>query len=96
MTRYRTFDEYIGERLKDPKKAALYLTAAAEENDPVLMLDALAQVARAHGVSRLAKKISISRMGLYKSVSKNGNPSFRTLLGILRASGLRMTFEPAR
>ena len=93
---YRSHDDYLNERLKDPKEAALYLNAAAEENDPKLLLAALAQVARAHGVSRMAKRVSLSRMGMYKSVSRNGNPQFKTFLGILNASGLQISFKPLR
>lgn len=95
MRAYRTHDEYLNEVLKDPKEAALFLNAAWEENDPALLLVALAQVARAHGATRTAKKASMSRAGLYKSLSKRGNPEFKTFMSLLRASGLQMTFKPA-
>jgi probable addiction module antidote protein len=95
MRTYRTDDEYLDEVLKDPKEAALYLNAAWEENDPQLLLVALAQVARAHGAAKTAKKASMSRAGLYKSLSKKGNPEFKTFMRLLSASGLRMSFKPA-
>ena len=95
MKTYRSHDDYLDKSLKDPKEAALYLNAVAEENDPALILHALAQVAKAHGVSRMAKKVSLSRMGLYKTLSKKGNPEFRTFLGILNASGIKMSFKIA-
>ncbi len=95
MKRYRTHDEHLNEALKDPKEAALYLNAAAEENDPALILAALAQIAKAHGLSRTAKKASLTRMGLYKTLSKRGNPEFKTFMGLLNASGLQMSFRPA-
>ena len=95
MRNYRSHDDYLNKALKNPKEAALYLNEAAEENDPALILHALAQVAKAHGVSRMAKKVSLSRMGLYKTLSKKGNPEFRTFLGILSASGLQMSFRIA-
>jgi probable addiction module antidote protein len=94
MRKYRSHDEYLVQSLKDPKEAALYLNAAAEENDPALLLAALAEVARAHGVSTMAKRMSLSRMGLYKSFSKRGNPEFKTFLGVLKASGLQLAFKP--
>lgn len=94
MKKYRTHDEYLKESLKDPKEAALYLNAAAEEGDPALLLVALGQVARAHGVSRMAKRIALSRLGLYKTLSKKGNPEFRTLLSILKAAGVQLLFKP--
>ena len=95
MRTYRSNDEYLSEALKDPKEAALYLNAAWEENDPALLLAALADVARAHGATRTAKKAAMSRAGLYKSLSKNGNPEFKTFMNVLRAAGLQMTFKPA-
>ena len=94
MRKYRTHDEYLAESLKDPDEAALYLNAAAEENDPALLLEALAQVAKAHGVTRMAKRVSLSRMGLYKTLSKKGNPEFKTFFSILKASGIQLAFKP--
>ncbi|MBI5631061.1 MAG: putative addiction module antidote protein [Elusimicrobia bacterium] len=94
MRNYRSHEDYLNDVLTDPKEAALYLNVAAEEGEPALILTALAQVARAHGLSRMAKKVALSRMGLYKTLSKKGNPEFKTLIGILRASGLRMSFKP--
>ena len=95
MRTYRSHDDYLDEVLQDPKEAALYLNAAWEENDPGLLLVALADVARAHGATRTAKKASMSRAGLYKSLSKKGNPEFKTFMSLLSASGLRMSFKPA-
>jgi len=94
MRKYRTHDEHLDESLKDPKEAALYLNAAVEENDPALLLVALSNVARAHGVTRMAKRVSLSRMGLYKTLSKKGNPELKTFLSILKASGIQLAFKP--
>ncbi|HBB67381.1 MAG: putative addiction module antidote protein [Elusimicrobia bacterium GWA2_56_46] len=95
MKNYRTHDDYLNKALKDPKEAALYMNAAVEENDPALMLAVLAQVVRAHGISKMAKKISLSRAGVYKTLSKKGNPELKTFMGILSASGLEMSFKPS-
>ena len=94
MRTYRNHDDYLDEVLKDPKEAARYLNAAAEENDQTLILAALAQVAKAHGLSKTAKMASLSRMGLYKTLSKKGNPKFKTFMGVLNAAGLQMLFRP--
>jgi len=94
MRTYRSHDEYLDKALKDPKEAARYLNAIAQENDQALLLAALAQVAKAHGLSKTAKKASLSRMGLYKTLSKKGNPQFKTFMGVLNASGLQMSFRP--
>jgi probable addiction module antidote protein len=72
----------------------MYMNAAVEENDPALILAVLAQVVRAHGISKTAKKVSLSRAGVYKILSKKGNPELRTFMGILNASGLQMSFKP--
>lgn len=93
MKNHRTHDEYLDASLKDPKEAALYLNAAVDENDPSLLLVALAQVAKAHGISQMAKTISLSRMGLYKTLSRKGNPEFKTLIKFLDAAGLQMSFK---
>ena len=95
MRAYRSHDDYLGKALQDPKEAARYLNAAAQEKDPALILAALARVAKAHGVSKTAKKASLSRMGLYKTLSKQGNPEFKTFMGVLNASGLQISFKPA-
>jgi probable addiction module antidote protein len=94
MRTYRNHDDYLDKALKDPKEAARYLNAAAEENDQTLILAALAQVAKAQGLSKTAKKASLSRMGLYKMLSKKGNPEFKTFMGVLSAAGLQMSFRP--
>ena len=94
MKKHRTHDEYLTESLKNPVEAALYLNAATEENNPALLVVALAQVAKAHGMARLAERAHLSRMGLYKTLSKKGNPELKTFFGILKASGLQLAFKP--
>ena len=94
MRKLQTHDDYLSEALKNPKEAALYLNAAAEEEDPAVLLVALAQVAKAHGVSRMAKRTSLTRMGLYKGLSKQGNPGLKTFIKLLTASGLQLSFKP--
>ena len=94
MRTYRSHDDYLDKALKDPKEAARYLNAVAEKNDQTLILAALAQVAKAHGLSKTAKMASLSRMGLYKTLSKKGNPEFKTFMGVLSAAGLQMSFRP--
>lgn len=93
MRKYRAHGEYLDNVLQDPKEAARYLNAAVEENDSALLLSALAQVVRALGISGMARRVSLSRAGLYKIVSKNGNPELRTFIGILSAAGLQMHFR---
>ena len=75
-------------------KASAYLTVVAEENDPRLLVEALAKVAKAHGISQIARKASVTRVGLYKTLSRRGNPELRTFLKLLAASGLQLSFKP--
>lgn len=74
---------------------AAYLEAALEEagDDPSYVTQALGTIARSGNVSELARRVGMSREGLYKALSANGNPSFATVLKIARALGLRIHFE---
>ena len=69
-----------------------YLEAAAEEDpgDGSLIRAALSDVARSQGMSRLAREIGMTREGLYKALSENGNPSFTTIMRITRALGMQL------
>lgn len=81
---YLTSDEHI----------AAYLDAAAEENDPTLMVVALGNVARARNMMQLARDTGITRAGLYKALSGEGNPSFATVAKVAQALGFRVAFVP--
>lgn len=72
-----------------------YLDAYLEDAIPEELRNALATVARSHGISDLARRSGISRPGIYKALDENGNPSFETVRAILSAMGLRLTVEPA-
>jgi len=73
-----------------------YLEAVMEEggNDPAFIAHALGVVARARNMSQLARDTGLSREGLYKALSGDGNPSFATILKIAQALGLRISFHP--
>jgi probable addiction module antidote protein len=81
--------------LKTPEDIAAYLEASAEENDPVQMTLAPGAVARARNLSQLARDAGMTREGLYKALSEDGDPSFATVTRIARALGLRTQFEAA-
>jgi probable addiction module antidote protein len=76
---------------------AAYLEAVMEEagDDPAVIARALGVVARARNLSRLARDVGMSREGLYKALSGEGNPSFATIMKVAHALGLRMSFRPA-
>jgi probable addiction module antidote protein len=74
---------------------AAYLEAVIEEgdDDPAVITQALGAIARSRNVSELARRAGMSREGLYKALSAEGNPSFATVLKVSRALGLRLHFE---
>ena len=81
----------VTEYLRTREDARLYLEACAEEDpgDGSLIRTALNDIARAGNMSRLAREIGMSREGLYKALSEDGNPTFATVMRITRALGLR-------
>lgn len=82
--------------LKTSEDIALYLEACIEEagNDPAFIAHALGVVAHARNMSQLARDTGISREGLYKALSGEGNPSFATVLKVADALGLKLGFSP--
>ena len=88
-----TFSRWdAAEHLRTPEDARLYLEACAEEDpgDGSLIRAALNDIARSGNMSRLAREIGMSREGLYKALSENGNPSFATVIRIARALGMQV------
>lgn len=81
--------------LDSPEAIAAYLDAAVEEaqDDPSFLLVALETVARAGNFSELAREVGISRKGLYKALSEDGNPSFATIWTLLNKLGVRIEFH---
>ena len=81
--------------LNSAEDIAAYLDAYLEDGTPEELREAMATVARSHGVSDLSQRTGISRAGIYKALGQDGNPSFETMRSILGAMGLRLTVEPA-
>jgi len=84
---------------KDPNRAVSYLNACMEvaykENDPELVLTALATVARAFGMSKLARHTELRRESLHRMFRKRGNPEWRSIFRVFRALHLRPKLERA-
>ena len=80
------------EHLQSEEDALAYLEACLEEapDDPAFFAHALGVVARARGMSELARRTGLTREGLYKALSETGNPSLATVLKVLRALGLEL------
>ena len=80
--------------LKTPESQAYLLQDALEEGDPAYLANVLGIIARARGMTDTASKAGVTREALYKALSPTGDPKLSTLLGVLRALGLRMRLEP--
>jgi len=80
----------IVESLDSDERIAAYIEAALEENDAPLIAAALGDIARAKGMSEIARQTGLGRESLYKALSPEGNPEFSTVLKVFRALGLRL------
>lgn len=81
--------------LKTDEDIAAYLEAALEEagDDPAFIARVLGDIARSGNLSQLARKVGMSREGLYKALSADGNPSFATIMKVAKALGLTIEFH---
>ena len=84
------------EYLKTEEDIQLYLEAALEESgdDPNAIIHAFSVIARAKNMSKLAKEAGLTREGLYKALSPDGNPTFATVTKVARALGFKLTVQP--
>lgn len=81
--------------LNNAADVAAYLEAVLDESgdDPAVIARAFGTVARSGNLSGLAREVGMSREGLYKALSGDGNPSFATIVKVARAFGLRLQFR---
>jgi probable addiction module antidote protein len=80
--------------LETEEDTAAYLEAALVENDAALVATALGDMARAKGMTSIAKRTGLGRESLYKALSREGNPEFATVLKVVHALGLRLRAVP--
>lgn len=82
----------VAEHLRTPEEMAAYLDAWLEEapDDVGGLARALGDIARAKGMTQVAKETGLSRESLYRALSADGNPSFATVLKVTKALGLRL------
>ena len=85
------------EHLQSDEDIKLYLEACFEEadDDPAFIVHALGVIARAKNMSQLSRDTGITREGLYKAFSTEGNPSFATVTKVAKALGLQITVQAA-
>ena len=92
-------DEVMVKKLRErPRFAAEYLKAAMEDTDePEVLLIALRHIAEARGgLAKVAKAAGIERESLYRALSAHGNPRLSTIVGVMKAVGLKLTVETAQ
>lgn len=87
----RPFD--AAEYLENEEDVTAYLDEALSTGDPSFIADAIGTVARARGMTQIAKEADLSRESLYKALSADGNPEFATIVRVLHAMGLRLSVE---
>ena len=80
--------------LDDAESLAAYMSEALATEDPAFIADALGVVARARGMSEIARESGLSRESLYRALSPDGNPEFNTILRVVRSMGLRLSTTP--
>ncbi|MDR1276981.1 MAG: putative addiction module antidote protein [Candidatus Accumulibacter sp.] len=84
------------EDLASDEAIALFMEEAFYTCNPSYIAHALGVVARAKGMTQIAKETGLSRNQLYRSFSEDGNPTLRTTLALMGALGLEMTAKVAR
>lgn len=87
----------VAEHLRTPEEMAAYLDAWLTEapEDVSGIARALGDIARAKGMSLVAKEAGLSRESLYRALSEDGNPSLATVLKVARALGVRLRAQAA-
>jgi len=83
--------------LRSDKAISEYLKAAFENanGDPAVIINALNVASRARGILQLSNETGLTRAGLYRALSANGNPSVATLLKVLDALHVKLTVKAA-
>ena len=84
-----TFPFDIADELHDDQALAIYLDEALQTGDPAYFAHALGKVAKARGMTKIAREAGLSRGSLYAALSEGGNPTIATLMLVMKSLGLR-------
>lgn len=97
MPKIKTTKYDVAEYLRTPEEMAAYLEACIEEanGDAAFVAKALGNIARAKGMTEIARETGLSRESLYKALSGERSPSLDTVLKVIQALGLKIHAEPA-
>jgi probable addiction module antidote protein len=85
----------VVEHLETEEDITAYLEAVLDDGDPTLVSAALGDIARARGMTEIAREAGLGRESLYKALSPEGNPEFATVMKVLRALGLSLHVKAA-
>ena len=95
MPKTKTHHWDPAEHFSTEEDIAAYLEAALQEGDPALIAAALGDIARAKGMSQIARDAGLGRESLYKALSAEGNPEFATIMKVIAALGLHLHASPS-
>lgn len=85
----------MAEHLESDQAIAEYLTIVLEENDPAELTAALGTIARARGMTEVARSSGLTREALYKALRPTSQPRFDTIMKVLSSMGLKLSVQPA-
>ena len=96
MSKTKTTKYDVAEHLRTPEEMAAYFEACLEESqgDGAFVAKALGDIARAKGMTQIARDTGLSRESLYKALSGDRMPSFDTILKVVQALGLELHATP--
>jgi probable addiction module antidote protein len=77
--------------LKTEKDIAAYLTAVLEDGDPALFVAAIGDIAKAKGMTEIAKKSGVTRESLYRALKIEARPRFETVAKVIHALGMKLS-----
>ena len=98
MAKTKTTPYDVAEHLRTTKEMAAYLEATIEDTDgdAAAIAKALGNIARAQGMSKVARDSGLSRESLYKALSGDRSPDFETILKVVKALGMKLSAEAVR
>lgn len=86
----------MADYIKGPEDEIAHLEAALEDGDPRVIAHTFGAIARARGMSAIAKEAGVTRDALYKSLTAEGDPRLSTIMGVLKALGLELSVREAK
>jgi probable addiction module antidote protein len=84
----------MADHINTEEEVYAYLEGVLEESDFETLLDVIGAIARSKGMAKLAENLGLNRESLYKSLSREGNPSFMTIAKVLDSLGYKLQITP--